>query len=177
MGQTPGPRLGQYSGKELNFSSKFTVSKTLSIPSSLITFLKKLFFPALICLSGETFATGRGSIGASTLDGTSNGDEQLTLICAGVGPNTNLQRLGIKSPFVRGTGSVGRFITVENIFCGMVFNGLSGIWGMATSGLPDVFGIVCGGGLRGICDMVSSGLPDVGGRGCFISVMDVGIGK
>ena len=34
---------GTYSGKEENFSSKFTVSKTLSIPSSRIALLKKLF--------------------------------------------------------------------------------------------------------------------------------------
>lgn len=98
--------------------------------------------------------TGRSSVGGSSLDGTSNGDEQLTLICAGVGPSTNLQRLGIKSSLVSGTGSVGRFRIVEKTFCGIASNGLML--------------------LRDLADML---MVDVGGRGCFISVMDVGIGK
>jgi hypothetical protein len=54
-GSTEGEVLdvGVYWGREENFSSKFTASRTLSIPSSLTAFLKKLFLEGVTGVEAE----------------------------------------------------------------------------------------------------------------------------
>lgn len=45
--------VGVYWGRDENFSSKFTASKTLSIPSSFMAFLKKLFLEGVTGVGTE----------------------------------------------------------------------------------------------------------------------------
>ena len=105
---------GTNSGREENFCSKFTVSRTLSIPSSRITFLKKLFlFPESKVLTpkfdSRPIISGFVSVG---VDG-SDSDGNLAFICAGVGARMNFGwPQTSSSSLVRATGSVGR-LTLE----------------------------------------------------------------
>ena len=102
---------GTYSGREENFCSKFTVSRTLSIPSSRITFLKKLFlFPESNVV---TPILGSRAISGLVSEGVSESDGNLAFICAGVGARMNFGcPQTSSSSLVRTTGSVGR-LTLE----------------------------------------------------------------
>lgn len=107
---------GTYSGKEENFSSKFTVSKTLSIPSSLIAFLKKLFLEGVAGVNEESF----NRISKSSFDSLlCTGEDTFALIWAGVGARTNFVCFW-RSSFDKGKGSVGRDTCGEfgNMFSG-----------------------------------------------------------
>jgi len=105
--------IGLYCGSEENFSSKFTVSNTLSIPSSCIAFLKKLFLVGVAGLGVTELLEGINALAPSPiillLDvlfeiGDAGAPLPVVLICAGVGPSTNLP--GESGSL--GSGSVGR---------------------------------------------------------------------
>lgn len=59
--------VGLYCGSEENFSSKFTVSNTLSIPSSCIAFLKKLFLVGVAGLGVTELQDGINALAPSPI--------------------------------------------------------------------------------------------------------------
>ena len=86
--------LGLNSGREENFSWKFTVSKTLSIPSSLVALRKNLFI-----------------VGVVGVEGT-EGEDGVFVLMAGVGPRMNLSSRSMSSlgKLTNGGGMVRHFL-------------------------------------------------------------------